>query len=457
MPQENLTTLMAKTIEDEWVRLERDSITPWAFMPSGRPFQCKDFHGKAISYQGVKFTGSPEHVFWGRYIEPFLEDIVGRMVKETLRLGLEKGQKVQKPLLEVGDLLKSIARRAYNRMAEIDQALRGEGFPQRVSRKNVDSKVLKMNEFIDARIRAEIAMADQRDKKAARYIRLKTLRWAGASLIGIIGTCVGLAYTYKTTGESELRSQIYQPLYNDVLTAEQSVQAVSNQNFASLKALNELKKSGSFRQVPSDIQKDLTEVFQDVSALQLAISNVRDLALREMSARIMQFRTDGKDRDWRLKIEELLRERSKSEKGFSDTVMILSNADHEMISPSIDLRNPNKLAIASPGGPILVLRDWITYPDSVKTIDRLWTDENYLYFSDGQDHWYYRMTKEDLNKLGTNLTDFLRQTFQVLKENKDFQLLVNTRPKALAQLGSIKARLEDRIRDPKQLRDLLSF
>jgi hypothetical protein len=156
----HLYPILSKLIEDEWVRLDRDQITPWAFMTAGPAFRCKDFYGREIAYRGIKFEGSPRQVFWGRYIEPFLEDLVHRIVEETLRLASARKQNAQQPLAEVGSLLKSVAHRAYRRMADIDQRLRGEGFPSSVPKRSIDGELARMEQFIDQRIQAECAMVE---------------------------------------------------------------------------------------------------------------------------------------------------------------------------------------------------------------------------------------------------------------------------------------------------------
>jgi hypothetical protein len=170
----HLYPILSKLIEDEWMRLDRNQITPWAFMTAGPAFRCKDFYGREIAYQGVKFEGSPRQVFWGRYIEPFLEDLVHRMVEETLRLAAARQQNAQQPLAEVGTLLKSVAQRAYRRMADIDQRLRGEGFPNRVSQRRIDGELARMEQFIDQRIQAECAMATPALSMPAGEARART-------------------------------------------------------------------------------------------------------------------------------------------------------------------------------------------------------------------------------------------------------------------------------------------
>ncbi|MHC4679306.1 MAG: hypothetical protein ACYTEK_11460, partial [Planctomycetota bacterium] len=72
------TPLYAKTkqrIEDFYVDIERNKLTPWAFLRTGKMQEVKDYYGKSIWYQGdgIGFEGSPSLVFWEGFIEPFLE------------------------------------------------------------------------------------------------------------------------------------------------------------------------------------------------------------------------------------------------------------------------------------------------------------------------------------------------------------------------------------------------
>src|SRR5688500_11543957 len=83
----------------------------------------------------VSFDGSPRTIFWGRYIEPFLEDIVLRMLDRTVAYCKEDGHETTSALIETGLLLKPLIRETYDAMADIDQRLRGQGYPNRVARR----------------------------------------------------------------------------------------------------------------------------------------------------------------------------------------------------------------------------------------------------------------------------------------------------------------------------------
>ena len=183
-----LFPILEKAVDDIWIRLEREQITPWAFLTAGPPFHVKDFYGKSISYQGIEFEGSPRHVYWARYLEPFLEDATEKIVKETLVLAKEKRQDARPSLNEVAGLLKALTRRAYNRMADIDRRLIGKGYPESVPLRNTEAEVAEMELFIDRRINAEIAMQRPQWKINQFYNEHPFLFWFITLIVGTIVT-----------------------------------------------------------------------------------------------------------------------------------------------------------------------------------------------------------------------------------------------------------------------------
>jgi hypothetical protein len=148
--------IIEKFVNDEYVKLDHDQITPWAFLHSGVPFTVKRFHGSPIAYSGILFAGSPQIVFWNGYIEPFLEDIAFRAIDLTMREAPNRKIPLREPLLEVQGQLHGLCRRAFDRMANIDQRLRGGGFPAKVQLRNTDKELARMHQFIDKRIAAEL-------------------------------------------------------------------------------------------------------------------------------------------------------------------------------------------------------------------------------------------------------------------------------------------------------------
>lgn len=184
-----LYPVFRKRIEDAAERIIREQVTPWAFLTAGSPFKVKQFSGRDISYQGVGFEGSPSNVFWGRYIDPFLEALAIEEIGGAVSSAKERGVDATALLPEIQGLLVAAVLKVFRQMAEIDQRLRGKGFPEKVSLRSTETEVNRLREFIDECVRSELAMWKPRWRVEEWYDRNKFLVW----LVGIIVTVAGLA------------------------------------------------------------------------------------------------------------------------------------------------------------------------------------------------------------------------------------------------------------------------
>lgn len=171
-----------KRVDDAVERIIKQQVTPWSFLTAGPPFRITMFDGKQIAYEGVGFEGSPREVFWSRYIEPFLEDLCISEIGAAVALAKEGRVDAQLLLPEVHKLLSAGCRRAYVSMADVDRRLRGKGFPEKVELKSIDQEVSVMAQFIDERVRAELAMWKRKSRVELWYEENKFLVWA----IGIV-------------------------------------------------------------------------------------------------------------------------------------------------------------------------------------------------------------------------------------------------------------------------------
>jgi hypothetical protein len=145
---------------------------------------------------------------------------------------------------------------------------------------------------------------------------------------------------------------------------------------------------------------------------------------------------------------------AKLQKGIADSTGFTFK--HEGRSRGFDMRQPGAPVVVSAGGPAFVVRDWVEYPTSLATIEELWSDVDYLYFNDVTDAWYYQLTREDLAGQQTSLADFLKPVHETLTKSEHFKTLVEARPKLKAEAASLTEAITDRVRDPKQLKDLFS-
>jgi len=193
----NLYPVINKFINDEWEKLRRDQIIPWVFLNSGNMPRCQDSYGKVIQYQGVLFEGSPRIVFWGRYIEPFLEDICFRSIDQSIKICNEKGERLIEPLWETAYLLKILVRKTYDLMSDVDQRLRGHGYPQSVPKRGVDGEIAMMDRFIDARVQSELAMYRTPSKLKDFYHEHPCLFWFIAFVASVVSVALGIAALYR--------------------------------------------------------------------------------------------------------------------------------------------------------------------------------------------------------------------------------------------------------------------
>lgn len=96
------------------------------------------------------------------------------------------------PLKETSDLLKKLVLKAYNSMADVDQRLRGNGYPNKVNKKDVSIKISLMTKIIDERVKSELSIWKNPSKLTKIYHNHPFLFWLIGIVIGIIGIVITL-------------------------------------------------------------------------------------------------------------------------------------------------------------------------------------------------------------------------------------------------------------------------
>ena len=145
------TPLYEKTeqrIDDFYNNLDREQLAPWLFFNTGKMPEVKKFYGGTIKYSGVEFSGTPVLVFWEGFIEPFLEHGIVEILEQVADEALAKQLDPEPCINKAAGSLNGAIAKTYNRMAEIDQRLRGKGDPDSVKRKDVTEKIEKMRNFL---------------------------------------------------------------------------------------------------------------------------------------------------------------------------------------------------------------------------------------------------------------------------------------------------------------------
>lgn len=186
-----LYPVIQKQLRDKFEILIQNQITPWSFIATTAGLKLKKFNGKLISYSGIEFSGSPEHVFWGGYIEPFLEDISFSVIDEAVEKCKIKKIQLEPVLSDVQELLKLGFNSVYAHMADVDRRLKSKGYTETVSLRNVDDYVKRMEVFVSRRIKSELRNPSPWIMWIERFYENNTgLVW----LIGIILAVVAILY-----------------------------------------------------------------------------------------------------------------------------------------------------------------------------------------------------------------------------------------------------------------------
>ncbi|XKU42498.1 hypothetical protein BG51_06790 [Pseudomonas [fluorescens] ATCC 17400] len=106
-----------------------EKIQKWRMFSALWELEIDDFHGRKISYKGIRFTGSPEMVFWC-YFQPFFEHEIPKVLTEIEKICLSKNLLPADYVTEAADLLKVMVSRLWKEIALTHQMLKGNGEPK---------------------------------------------------------------------------------------------------------------------------------------------------------------------------------------------------------------------------------------------------------------------------------------------------------------------------------------
>jgi hypothetical protein len=185
-----LYPMFRKRIDDAIEQLIKKQVTPWCFLNSGRPFRVTAFDGRQIAYEGIRFGGTPQLVFWSRYIEPFLEDLTISEISAAVAMAQERRVDAKLLLSEVNELLNAGIRRVFSQMADVDRRLRGKGSPEKVQLRPTENEIRNMTKFVEERIWSELAMWKPKSRLDDWYDKNKFWVWVIGILITIAGLCL---------------------------------------------------------------------------------------------------------------------------------------------------------------------------------------------------------------------------------------------------------------------------
>ena len=94
----------------------------------------------------------------------------------------------------------------------------------------------------------------------------------------------------------------------------------------------------------------ITSLYDELSHIQSDLYSTTEVIQRNMSKQIMDIRTHNDDQTWMTSTSKKLRAESEAQPGIS--ALASSRFNHTARGRGLDVRNPSRPIVASPGGPI---------------------------------------------------------------------------------------------------------
>ncbi len=121
----------------------------WRFFNAQKGVETTKQDGSVVSIHGVKYAGSVPLVYWSGFFEPFMIHAASenlKWVSEHCKANrLDPAAYIDEARLLVHDFI----RKSYTEIARTDQLLRGNGFPDTVTPRNVSGKAQAACDQVD--------------------------------------------------------------------------------------------------------------------------------------------------------------------------------------------------------------------------------------------------------------------------------------------------------------------
>ena len=150
-----LNEIIKADVEEVTQSLLRDTVEPWIFFRS-HGVHIKKVDGSSISISGVEYSGSTITVFWEGFADAHIRKRSRELIESTRLKAIERNIPVQNALQDCLAHLRPMIVTIFNRMAVIDQRLRGKGFPESVLKKDVQQYIDRNYKAIKVSVNAEI-------------------------------------------------------------------------------------------------------------------------------------------------------------------------------------------------------------------------------------------------------------------------------------------------------------
>ena len=172
-------------------------ISKWHVMIAESNIQSETFDKRKISITGVEYSGSIVDLYWS-YFEPFIKDYIDNTTEEIRKKAEETSSDAISSLNIFRNNIYNTVEIIYDHIAKSDRAIRGKGFPKKVSLRPVDSEINTLFLYINEKVDAQIDIVrNLKIQKIVKFI-LEHLDWL------LLITLLVVLYEPKKVGFTEL-------------------------------------------------------------------------------------------------------------------------------------------------------------------------------------------------------------------------------------------------------------
>ncbi len=151
-----------KRVDDFYESIRNEKLDPWLFINvEGVQDQVTQYNGDTIYISGT-FSGSKRLIFWSDdFIPPFIKDAIIKVFDQTIDECRTNGLEPQIYVYEAKRILSDFIYRIYNHMADMDQKLLKQVYPERSGRRDVKREIEKMCRHLDGQYEAALLLASK--------------------------------------------------------------------------------------------------------------------------------------------------------------------------------------------------------------------------------------------------------------------------------------------------------
>ena len=159
-----LKAIIQADVKDATQKVLTDVIDPWIFFNS-HGVNIPKANGQRISYGLNTFSDSPRDVFWGGFADEWIQKTGRELIELIRRKAIERELPVAPALTDCLNEIRLMVSTIFNRMAEIEQRLKGKGYPKSVPKTDISNLIQKNVDVLEKIVEAEMIASSSSQPK----------------------------------------------------------------------------------------------------------------------------------------------------------------------------------------------------------------------------------------------------------------------------------------------------